>query len=466
MLVMKFGGTSVGDAQCIAHVAGLIAEAREKDPKLVVVVSAMAKVTNALFAAARAAASGSGQEARQQIGQLLVRHQETARALLRTPQELAAVERTLAAYLGEVDRFCQSIAVLGEVTVRTLDLVVGVGERLSSALVAAALRERGLPAEAVSATELIVTDAHFGAAQPLLDATRPRVRERLLPMLERGIVPVVTGYIAATADGVPTTLGRGGSDFSAAILGACLDADAVWIWSDVDGILTADPNIVPEARTLSVLSYADAATLAAFGAEVLHPKTIAPLVERGIPLRLLNTFRPTHPGTWIVRQPQTDGPRPPAIISTRGLSLIGVVGDSEHWTPEVASRALSALARAGVDVLMFTQSFSERTLTLLVRDAEKEASLQALRREYQEDLERGYLRQVAVLSQVGTISVVGAPGGDGIAVVPKTFAALGRLGTQIVSVTQSAAEYHVSVVVPEDQVDASVCFIHRELNAE
>ena len=464
MLVMKFGGTSVGDAERIAHVTGLIAEARTRDPQVVVVVSAMAGVTNALFAAARAAANGNEAEVQRYATDLLARHQQAARRLLTTPAELDGAERAIIAQLEEFRRFCRSIATLGEATVRTLDLVVGAGERLSSHLLAATLRERGLEAEAVPATELIVTDANFGAARPDLAASTPRVRERLLPLLARGAVPVVTGYIAATAEGVPTTLGRGGSDFSAAILGACLDADAVWIWSDVDGILTADPKIVPEARTLDELSYSDAATLAAFGAEVLHPKTIAPVVERGIPLRLLNSFHPAHPGTRIVRQPAAGNSRPPAIISTRGLSLLGVVGNGECWTPEVAGRALSALARAGVDVLMFSQSFSERILTLLVRQAELEPSLDTLRREFQEDLQRGHLSQVSALNRVGTISVVAAPGGDGASVVPKTFAALGRLSSQIVSVAQSASEYHLSVVVPEEDVDATVRFIHRELN--
>ncbi len=466
MLVMKFGGTSVGSADCVGEVAGLIARVHGEQPELAVVVSAMAGVTNALFDAARAAAGGDEARAGELLGGIRQRHQEAGAALLRTPAEREAVGRAIAGHLEEVERFCRSMATLGEATVRALDLVAGAGERLSSTLLAAVLRERGVPAEAVFATEMIVTDARFGAAEPDLELSRPRVRERLLPLVARGVVPVVTGYIAATAEGVPTTLGRGGSDFSAAILGACLDAEAVWIWSDVDGILTADPNIVPEARTLGELSYADAATLAAFGAEVLHPKTVAPLVERGIPLRLLNTFRPEHPGTQIVRHPAGEGPRPPAIISTRGLSLLGVMGNGARWTPEVAGRALSALARTGVEVLMFSQSFSERTLSLLVRRADRDASLRALEREFQEDLRGGRVSRVGALGQVGTISVVGAPGGHGAAVVPRTFAALGRLDTPTVSVAQSASEYHVSVVVPEDEVDAAVRFIHRELSED
>jgi aspartokinase/homoserine dehydrogenase 1 len=465
MLIMKFGGTSLQDAERMGLVAGLVAEARAEGRAVVVVVSAMAGVTNALFAAARSAAAGDGAGANAGLHDLLSRHREAARALLTTPQELEGCERLIGHHLEEAKRFCHSIAILGEVTVRTLDLVAGVGEQLSSTLLAAALRERRVGAQAVPATELIITDDRFGAAEPNLGLSRPRVRERLLPLLEQEVTPVVTGYIAATADGVPTTLGRGGSDFTAAVLGACLEAEEVWIWSDVDGILTADPNIVPEAHTLSELSYADAATLAAFGAEVLHPKTISPLVERGIPLRLLNSFRPTQPGTLIVRQPASERTRPPAIISTRGLSLLGVMGNGTHWTPEIAGRALSALARGGVEVLMFSQSFSDRTLSLLVRQADAGASLRSLQREFQDDLREGNLSQVGSLARVGTISVVGAPGGRGAAVVPKTFAALGRLDTQIVSVAQSASEYHVSIVVPEDEVDAAVRFIHRELHA-
>lgn len=464
MLVMKFGGTSLGDAERIALVAGLVERTREVDPRRVVVVSAMSGVTNALLAAARAACT-SPAAAGERLADLCARHEATAHALLQTPAERQAALAAIASHLADVLRCCESIATLGEATVRSLDRVAGAGERLASTLLAAVLRERGVAAEAVPATGLIVTDAHFGAAEPDLEASRPRARARLLPLVAEGVVPVVTGYIAATAEGVPTTLGRGGSDFSAAILGACLDADAVWIWSDVDGILTADPNIVPEARTLEELSYADAATLAAFGAEVLHPKTVAPLVDRGIPLRLLNTFNPNHPGTRIVAQPTLEGPRPPAIISTRGLRMLEVTGNGGRWGPAVAGRALSALAGAGVEVLMFSQSYSERTLTLLVRQSDAEASLHALEREFADDLAHRHLARLAALAGVGTISVVGAAGRDGATVVPKTFAALGRLEAQIVSVAQSASEYHVSVVVPEEEVDDAVRFIHRELNA-
>ena len=194
--------------------------------------------------------------------------------------------------LHDLERLYRSIAILGEVTVRGCDTVASFGEQLSANILAAVLRERGARAEAVSATELIVTDDNFGTAKPLMDQTRQRLHERIKPLIERGVIPVITGYIAATEQGVTTTLGRGGSDYTAAIVGAGLGADEVWVWSDVDGILTADPNIVPQARTLAELSYAEAADLAYYGADVLHPKTIGPVVEAGIPLRLLNSFAP------------------------------------------------------------------------------------------------------------------------------------------------------------------------------
>ena len=413
MLVMKFGGTSVGNAQRMAHVADLIVATRRKRQGLVVVVSAMAGVTNALMALGRAAAAGDPAAIANGLDSLRIQHLDTAKALLHGEEEIGPAHEAIAAQIDDLKRVCHSIATLGEATVRTLDLVAGAGERLSSRLLAAAARERGCPAVAVPATELIVTDSRFGAAEPDLDASGPRIRAKLLPLVESGVVPVVTGYIGATPDGIPTTLGRGGSDFSAAILGACLGAAEVWIWSDVDGILTGDPNIVPEARTLAELSYADAATLAAFGAEVLHPKTVAPLVDRGIPLRLLNTFHPERRGTLIVGQPTVDGPRPPAIISTKGLLLLSVEGNGSRWSPAIAGRALSCLAQAGVEVLMFSQSFSERTLSLLVRVAEREASLRALEREFQDDLRSGALTRIGPLTQVGTISIVAAPGGQG-----------------------------------------------------
>jgi aspartate kinase len=463
MLVMKFGGTSVGDAMRFASVSRIIQDARGKDERVVVVVSAMSGVTNNLVKAARAAAEGDEATYRHIAENLLAHHRDTCEALIAHEGERRDACWFIEDRLRDLERFCRSLTVLRELTVRGQDAVSSIGEKLSAHILAAHLRTQGTRAQAVDATELIVTDDNFGAANPSMKETRERVRESLSPFLEQGIVPVLTGYIGATAEGVTTTLGRGGSDCTAAIVGACLDAEEVWIWTDVDGILTADPNIVREACPLRELSYVEAAELAYFGADVLHPKTIKPLEERGIPLRIVNSFNPADPGTLIIKKPQRTPRSVQAIISTKRLSLIGVAGDGDGWTPEVAARALSRLAREGVDVLMFTQSFSERQLNLLVRQEDMDHGLKALRREFQGELERGAIAKLDIQYPVATISVVGGPGEDGLSIVPKTFAALGKHRTKVISIAQASSEYNVSFVVTEDQVASTVCLIHEEL---
>ena len=464
MLVMKFGGTSVGSAECMMAVTEIIRQARGQHPQLVVVVSAMSGVTDQLIGAARAAAEGRMEECEAIQASLLVQHMGVCQHLLAdTDRGLGQSERqavctSITEWMTELERFCQSIAVMGEVTVRGRDMVSAIGEKLSAVILSALLCAQGVPAEYVDASRVLVTDDRFGAANPLLTETTARLEEHVRPLVERGLVPVITGYIGATAQGVPTTLGRGGGDYSAAIIGACLEADEVWIWSDVDGILTADPNLVPGARTLEELSYVEAAELAYFGAEVLHPKTIKPLEERGIPLRIRNTFNPTHPGTLVVKEPSVGRPRMWAIISTRGLSLLAVRSGDDAWTPQVAARALHRLGQAGVEVLMFTQSFSEHNLTLLVRQGDLNSSLRLLHHEFADELGRGLIAPLEVGQEVATISVVGGPG-----IVPRTFAALGKQGTPVISIAQASSEYNVSFVVPEGEMAATVQALHREL---
>lgn len=468
MNVHKFGGTSVGDAACFANVADIIREHYHRsgaETGMVVVVSAMSGVTNQLIAGARAAAEGKDSLYREVKASLLNRHLTVVESLLtRNPQRLE-VGGWVEDRLHELERFYRSIAMLGELTARGCDAVASFGEQLSARILAAVLCEQGMRAQVVLATELIVTDDHFGAATPIITLTRQRLQSQLKPLVERGVIPVVTGYIAATEKGVITTLGRGGSDYSAALIGAGLDADEVWIWSDVDGILTADPNLVPQARTLDQLSYTEAADLAYYGADVLHPKTIRPLMERRIPLRIVNSFNPTHPGTLIVESPSPDRKRFPAIISTTGLSLIALGSQDDSWALPLAARALEKLSDAGVDVLMFSQSFSEHNLNLVVREQDQAHCLKTLSQEFTSDRPdpRYYL---GVKEQVATISVVGVPHWNENGIVSHTFKALGQCGTRVIAVAQAATEHNVSFCVPEDQAADTVRFLHRELGLE
>jgi len=451
----------VGSAERFAQVARII-EATES-PTPVVVVSAMSGTTSNLIDGARAAAEGDTRRYHAVRASLLDRHLKVVDTLLGKGPQPTAVAEYVRGQLEDYARLCHSIATLGEFTMRGSDTVAAIGEGMSSHILAAVLQARGIRARAVSATTLVRTDDRYGAASPDMTASRHLVARNLRPMLEERILPVVTGYIGATEQGVTTTLGRGGSDLSAAVLGSCLDADEVWIWTDVDGILSADPKLVPGAHTLHELSYAEAEELAYFGADVLHPKTIAPLGARGIPLRILNSFAPDNPGTLIVSDPGTNRTIMPAIISTEGLCLIGVSGNGRRWSLEMASRALRCLANAGVGVLMFSQSFSEKSLNLVVRQHDQKHSVNALKKEFDRDLALGLFSHIGTQEEVASVSVVGMSDDPDAAIAPRAFAALGKLGLRVISVAQPASAHSISFVISESDLARAVPFIHREL---
>jgi bifunctional aspartokinase / homoserine dehydrogenase 1 len=306
--VMKFGGTSVADASCITKVAHIVRDA-VRESSVAVVVSAMSGVTSKLVEAAAQSEAGNSRRVGSILEELRERHASVASALVHSTQTRQHLNRKLRTLFQTTGVLCEDVMSRRELTLCVRDSITGLGERLSVLLVAAALAEHEVASEAIEATELIVTDANHGAAEPLMDLTRERCEARLRPLLLRGIVPVVTGFIGATVDGALTTLGRNSSDYSGTILGAALDADEVTLWTDVDGILTADPKIVPDARSILEMSYHEACALAEMGAKVLHPKTLRPIMQRGIPLLIRSTFAPDRPGTKITATGPLSGPR-------------------------------------------------------------------------------------------------------------------------------------------------------------
>jgi len=273
---------------------------------------------------------------------------------------------------------------------------------------------------------------------------------------------VVTGFIGATAEGAITTLGRGGSDFTAAILGYCLDVEEVWIWTDVDGVMTADPRIVPEARTLPELSYAEAAELSYFGAKVIHPKTILPAVERKIPIRIKNTFNPDGPSTLIVDQPRNNGALVKAITSIKGLSLLTVEGRGMLGVPGIAAKLFSAVAEQGISVLMISQSSSEQSICFVIRDEETEGALRALEEAFAPELAGRNVDRIWAERGVAIVAAVGKGMKEVPGIAAKLFGALGREGINVISIAQGSSEYNVSLVVKEGEVDQAVRAIHRE----
>jgi aspartate kinase len=261
---------------------------------------------------------------------------------------------------------------------------------------------------------------------------------------------------------VTTTLGRGGSDYTAAILGACLDADEVWIWTDVDGVMTADPRVVPEARTLPEISYAEAAELSYFGAKVLHPKTILPAVERGIPLRVVNTFNPSHPGTLIIAEARPSEFAVKGITSIEGLSLVTVAGRGMMGVPGIAAKVFTAVAQEGISVLMISQSSSEQNICFVIRQEAVERALTALEMAFETELARRNVDRIWAQNEVAIVAVVGAEmkGTPGIAA--KVFSALGKHGVNVISIAQGSSEYNISFVVDEEDMETAVRDIHQE----
>jgi len=463
MIVMKFGGTSVGDGEAISRAADIVIQTlKDKGGGIVVVVSAMSGVTDTLLSAATSAAQGDAETFRRARWALSDRHRLAITEAIGYEETRVQLMEEVEALLSDFESLCRSIHIMGELTTRGSDAVASLGERLTARILAAVLRDRGERATAVEATEAIVTNGKHGEAVPLMDETRETAQARLMPLLAQGVIPVVTGFIAATKEGVTTTLGRGGSDYTAAILGASLDSDEIWIWSDVDGVMTADPRVVREARTLPEISYSEAAELSYFGAKVLHPKTILPAVERGIPLRIVNTFNPSHPGTLVVAEAKPGEFAVKGITSIKGLSLVTVEGRGMLGVPGVAARVFTAVAQEGISVLMISQSSSEQNICFIIRQETVDRALKALEAAFETELARRNVDRIWAQNGVAIIAVVGAgmKGTPGIAA--KVFGALGRHTINVISIAQGSSEYNISFVVDEEDMEDTVRYIHQE----
>jgi aspartate kinase len=463
--VMKFGGTSVGDASCIARTAKIVAGAA-KENSCVVVVSAMSGVTNRLVEGAKQAHAGSDEEASEILEGLRKQHEAALTSLISKEEERTHVRQKMEDVLAEGRRLCEGTALLRELTPRTLDAISSLGERLSAPLVAAAIREMDVTSEAVEATELIVTDAFHGGAEPQMELTRARSQTKLRPLLDKGIVPVVTGFIGATVEGQLTTLGRGGSDYSATILGAALDADEVIIWTDVDGVLTADPRLVPEARTIPVISYREAAELAYFGAKVLHPKTLNPVVQAAIPVWIRNSFAPERLGTEITPEGRSIGGGVKALTAIRDVTLISVGGPAIVGLPDVVGRTFSTTAEVRANVLLISQSSSQNDICFIVSTADAQRTVEALRKEFAQDLAHHTVEHITVDSNIAIVAVVGENmrGTPGIA--GKTFNALGRDGVNLIAIAQGSSESNISFVIEEKAVKTALITTHREFGLD
>ena len=474
-LVMKFGGTSLGNASAISQVACLTQDARVEWPNVAVVVSAMSGVTSALLEGANKAASGDGSSYRLITNQLREKHVQTTEELLETDDERVKTLERIDAHLSEAEALCHAVRVLGELSPRALDAISSRGERIATHILSAHLREKDCPAEAVRASDIIRTDSIFQAANPDMESTRTLTRKLVKPILDSGTVPVITGFMAANKDGAITTLGRGGSDFSATIIASCLDADEVWIWTDVDGVMTADPRVAINARTITTVSYQEIGALAYAGAKVLHPMTVGPVMIDNIPLRIRNTFNPAGPTTLVTENNVSSETRRTnkapngkdghdgilrAVTTIRDHTLITVEGRGMIGVQGIAARTFSSVAHTRTSVALITQASSEQNICFAIPAAAADTVLTSLEQEFRRELQRGEIDSVLAREGVVIVTAVGNGIQDTPGISGRIFSALGDRGVNVIAIAQGGSESSISLIVNSEDADDAVRTIH------
>ena len=448
LVVMKFGGTSVEDAAAIGRTAAIVAGRLALGKQPVVVVSAMAKVTDQLLRAAAAAAQGDRVGALAISSRLRARHRDTAAELVKNPSEAAALVDLIDEKFASLDEILRGLSAILELTPRISDLIVSYGERLSSRIVTAAFCELGIDAAHVDAREIVITDSQFQKAAPKDTIIEKRAQEKLLPLTNLGKVPVMGGFIASNEAGITTTLGRGGSDFTGALLGGELSAEAIEIWTDVDGIMTSDPRICPDALRVKVISFEEAAELAYFGAKVLHPATILPAVKKNIPVLVLNSRNAACEGTRITSlAPHCKSPFKSIAVKKR-LSIIDVVASRMLMTHGYMKEIFSIFDqhRCAVDMV----STSEVSVSLTVDSNDNLPALAA-------DLSK--LADVKYEGKKALICMVGEDirGKNGMAA--QVFTAIRHINVRMIS--QGASEINMSFMIDEDDADEAVRSLHE-----
>ncbi|HSN68882.1 MAG TPA: lysine-sensitive aspartokinase 3 [Thermoanaerobaculia bacterium] len=448
MIVIKFGGTSVMDADRVRRAIDIVAARQSQRP--VVVVSALAGVTNELVDATRLAASGSFDEAQALVEKIRERHEAIGRQLIGQKADfLRSFEAQLGRHTSQIADILRGISLVGDVSLRAKDKIVAIGEKLSSVLFSYTMRTQTLVSVHVDSENVIVTDERFGEATPDMDATRAAARTILLPELEREHIPVMGGFFGHSRKGGTTTLGRGGSDFSAAIVGAAIEADEIQIWTDVDGMMTSDPRLIGSARVIDLISYVEAAELAYFGAKVLHPKTIAPAVEKRIPIRVLNSHNPEAKGTLITME-GTSGSGPRALALKRGIAVVHVTSSQMLGAHGFLARIFGVFSSHELSVDLVTTSEVSVSLTI-DREEGLGPVLDEIGRFATVHIERGRAIIALVGSDVIRDRSIGA----------RTIEALDGIPISMLSIGSSGLNF--SIVVPEDAAERALREIHRRV---
>jgi len=462
---MKFGGTSVATGENIRRVANIVADSVKKDRRVVVVVSAVAGVTNQLVEEAEQAKKKDEKQIQEFTRKLVEKHVATVTEAIDNTGIQKEVEQIIKKTVSELEKVLTGICYVGEITPKSRDYVLSFGERLSAPIVWGALRDLKLPTQCFTGKEAgIVTDENFGEASPLMNVTAHQVKGRLEPLLEKKVTPVVTGYIAATQDGVITTLGRGGSDYTATILSVALAADEVWIWTDVDGIMTTDPKIVQSAKMLPQLSYGEAAEMAIFGAKAMHPSALEPVIEAHIPVRIRNVFNPENSGTLIADGQEAKSKEVvKAVALIKDVAMINIKGAAMVGAPGSYSKVFDVLGKNNVNVMMVSAAVSEANISLIISRSLLGRTLSTLEIAL---LGRGLVSEITAEDDVCVIAAMGANMKGILGVASRIFTAMAQKGINIRMIAQGSSELNISFVVKEKDGEAAVRVIHEEFKLD
>lgn len=455
-LLMKFGGTSVGDGERIRKVAEIVAASHREGNELAVVVSAMTGVTDQLIGMAAEVANGVRKPPIEPFVESIGERHHRALAIA-APDLVPEVGAVLDERLQSLKSILSAVFYLSELTPRSKDYIISFGERLSAPILSAALRHQGIPSRVLDGCEAgIITTPNHGDAMAI-PSSEERIRGRVLPLMATS-VPVITGYMGCTQRGVITTLGRSGSDYSGTIVGAAVGADEIWIWTDVDGVMTSDPRLIKDARVIPSISYLEAMELSYFGGKVLHPRSLEPAMRKNIPIRVKNTFNPTHPGTVVYRERVADTRVVKAITLIDRVALVNVNGVQMIGRPGVAKTIFAALAEKDVNIMMISQGSSEANISLIIEESHLENALDALSEVHRS----GYFREVTSDRDVVAIAVVGAGMAGTPGIAGRIFTALGNASVNIVVISQGSSEANISLVVKTPDGKRAVQILHDE----
>lgn len=456
MKVLKFGGTSVGSADAMKQVVDILLGYKKRKEPIAVVFSAMSGITNLLLEVGKKA-SESNDQYKTILETIEQKHIQVIKALIDVKVQSRAIAQVKNS-VRELEDLLQGVYLLKELSPRTQDLVVSFGERLSNFLMAELISQAGMPAEMLDARNLVKTDANFGNAKVDFKTTDKKIREHFKTVKK---TQVITGFIASTEKGETTTLGRGGSDYTASIFGAALDADLIEIYTDVDGVMTADPRKVKQAFTLSAISYVEAMEISHFGAKVIYPPTLQPAFNKKIAITIRNTFNATHPGTLISEKTEKNDFMIKGVSSVENISLLTLQGSGMQGVTGVSARLFGALARLKVNVILITQASSEYSICFAIDSKDAAKAKEGIEEEFAIEIHSKKIDKVLVKEELGIVAIVGDNMRNTPGISGKLFSALGKNGVNVVAIAQGSSELNLSVVIGKKDLSKALNALHE-----